>query len=63
MQKLSLGWATLPDDHMALVFDNPTWQALQMIAERRGTNAKAMVLGAVGELFGTVVITPRNPNG
>jgi hypothetical protein len=62
MQKLSLGWANLPDDHIALVFDNPTWQVFQMIAEHRGTNAKAMILEAIGELLGTVVMTPRNPN-
>ena len=45
-----------------MIFDNSTWKVFQMIAENRGTDAKAMILEAVTELLGTVVITQRTPN-
>lgn len=57
MQKLNLEWKIVDKDHVALIFDKPTFKAFQDIATSRGLDTTDMIAQAVSELLGPVLVT------
>ena len=57
MMKLNIEWKLLDRDHVALVFDKPTWMAFQTTADSRGLDTQDMIAEALAKLLGKVMAT------
>ena len=55
MMKLNIEWKVLDRDHVALVFDKPTWMAFQTTADSRGLDTQEMIAEALAKLLGPIV--------
>ncbi len=58
MQKLCLEWKVLDQDHVALIFDKPTFAAFQLVAETKGIEPTEMISEAVVGLLGIIMLRP-----
>ena len=56
MKRLTLEWAILDRDHVALVFNRETWMAFHQIAGDRGVDPRTMIAEALAGLPGTVMM-------
>jgi hypothetical protein len=55
MMKLNIEWKLLDRDHVALVFDKPTWMISQTTADQRGLDTQQMIAEALAKLLGPLV--------
>lgn len=55
MEKLRLEWRVIDKNHVALIFDPPTWALLEQEAQSRGMETTDMVAGGVAMLLGRAV--------
>lgn len=55
MEKLTLEWRVLDGQHVALVFDIPSWRLLEHEAKERGMETTDMIAGGVAMLLGRAV--------
>jgi hypothetical protein len=58
MIRLNLEWKIIDGNHVALVFDKPTWLAFQTTADSRGLDTSEMITEALVKLLGTVMAAP-----
>ena len=61
MMHLNLEWKILDKNHVALIFDKPTWALLQDTADARGVDTQNMIVEAVANLLGQVIARPNSP--
>lgn len=57
MFTLNLEWKVVDRDHIALLFDKPTFLAFQTAAEAHGLEATDMIGQALARLLGPVIGT------
>ncbi len=55
MMRLRLEWKVLDAGQAALVFDQTTWAAFQMVADERGVDTGGMIVEALTSLLGMIV--------
>ena len=55
MMRLNLEWKIIDRDHVALIFDKPTWALFQSTADSRGVDTGDMIAEAVANLLGPTV--------
>jgi hypothetical protein len=60
MMKLNLQWKMIDRDHVALVFDKPTWMVFQTTADSRGLDTQDMIAEALAKLLGPIVARRSN---
>lgn len=57
MLTLNLEWKVVDSDHVALLFDKPTFLVFQNAADARGLETTDMIAQALAQLLGPVIAT------
>ena len=55
MKRLTLEWKILDRDHVALIFDKPTWKMFQDTADERGLDTSDMIVETLARLLGPTI--------
>ena len=58
MMKLSLEWKIIDKQHVALIFDKPTFAVFQQTADTRGVETTDMIVEALVKLLGPIAASP-----
>ena len=55
MTRLTLEWGIFDRDHVALIFNKPTWKMFQDTADERGLDISDMIAETLAKLLGPTI--------